>query len=94
MIYLCQNCGWSINSRYCDSTIKPEEVGKHLLYNHLPFCSETCIESAKNRPFVLKRQVHPSDWDDQNWTENGRITNWRIERKLKRMPRPKNRKAL
>lgn len=93
MIYLCQNCGWRINQRY-ERTIAPENVGKHLLYNHMAFCSEYCIESAKANPFVIKRQVRPSDWDEQGWTQNGVYSNWKIERKLNRPTRPKNRKLI
>lgn len=93
MIYLCQNCGWRINQRYNNRTIKPENIGKHLLYNHMAFCSEDCIEMAKNDPKVLNRQIEPSDWDEQGWTQNGVYSNWKIERKLNRTPRSKCRKV-
>jgi len=90
MIYLCQTCGWSINSRYRNKNLKPEEIGKHLLYNNKPFCSNDCIEIAKTKPYILLRQVQPADWDDENYKLNGMITNWRIQRKLNRVKRKKN----
>lgn len=94
MIHLCQNCGWRINQRYNNSSISQEKIGTHLLYNHMAFCSESCIENAKENPIVLKRQVRPSDWDEQGWTQNGVYSNWKIERKINRNPRPKNRKLI
>lgn len=91
MIYLCQNCGWRINERY-NINIAQEIIGKHLLYNHKAFCSEDCIEKAKENPHILNRYIIPTDWNEQGWTVNGVYSNWKIERKLNRISRSKNRK--
>ena len=80
MIYLCQSCGWRINERY-NSDMPPENVGKHLIYQHKAFCSEDCIETAKSNPGILTRTVVPSDWNEQL---NGAHSNWKIERKINR----------
>lgn len=58
----------------------------------MPFCSTYCIDVAKNNPYITKRQVTPSDWDEQGHIENGKYTNWKIERKINRPTRPKHRK--
>lgn len=93
IIHLCQTCGWRINQRY-NRTIAQEDVGKHLLYNHMAFCSEYCIEKAKEDPRILNLYIMPTDWNEQGWTENGVYSNWKIERKLNRSKRVKNRKLL
>jgi hypothetical protein len=83
MIYLCQNCGWRINQRLSNKNT-PENIGKHFLYNHQPFCSEMCIEEAKLNPYRLIRNVKPSDWDEQGWTNHecpNSIENWKMKRK-------------
>jgi hypothetical protein len=77
MIYLCQNCGWRIKERY-NKEIKPENVGKYLIYSNKPFCSERCIEYAKKRPYILIRDVKPSDWDEIG------DKNWKVMRKINR----------
>lgn len=85
MIYLCQNCGWRINTRLCIKqriSNEPKEIGSHLLYCHKPFCSDWCIEEAKKHPYILERTVKPSDWNEPEW---------KINRKLRRGKRPKNR---
>jgi hypothetical protein len=85
MIYLCQTCGRRINERYNNSTIPSEQIGKHLLYKHMAFCSENCIDIAKQYPHkILHRPVIPYDWNEQGWHEGGVYSNWKIERKLKR----------
>lgn len=55
MIYNCWNCGWAINKRYGNSDINPKDIGKYLLYNHKPFCSDYCIDcfkSLKTKPDI------------------------------------------
>ncbi len=100
MIYLCQTCGYRINQRTCDGStwrpdsplrrntqIKAEDVGKHLLYNHKPFCSVECIDVAKKIPYIMKREVIPSnDFEKGSFhpdRPNG-IETWKTERKIKR----------
>lgn len=80
MIYLCQSCGWRINER---NHTTHENIGKHLLYNHMAFCSNNCIEHAKSNPQILGRTVKPSDWNEEGWTENGVWSNWKTNRKRK-----------
>ena len=90
MIYLCQTCGYRINQRTQDRSwwqpdeplqktgIPDEDVGKHLIYNHMPFCSEDCIEMAKTKPHILQRLVTPA-----NLFERGQDT-WKTQRKIRR----------
>ena len=88
MIYLCQNCGWRINER---KYVKDEkDIGKHLLYNHKPFCSERCINEAKKNPRILERQVIPSDWNEQGWGYPDDIKTWKTERKVNRIREKRN----
>lgn len=97
MIYLCQTCGYRINQRTCDgSTWNPKEplarnnindadVGKHLLYNHKPFCSKECIEEAKNNPTILLRDVTPANYLERykyNPERPNGLENWKTERKF------------
>jgi len=86
MILLCQNCGWRINERR-DCKNNPEQIGKYLLYNHKPFCSELCIENTKAKPYDITRPIIPSDWNelgDSNPSRPNGIENWKTERKINR----------
>ena len=100
MIFLCQTCGYRINQRTCDGStwrpdetlgrtgVRDEDVGKHLLYNHKPFCSNECIEEAKNNPYILKREVIPSnalERPDFNPDRPNGLENWKTERKIGRI---------
>jgi hypothetical protein len=49
MIYRCWNCGLRINERYKKPSIAPQNIGKHLLYDHVPFCTEECIDEYRSR---------------------------------------------
>lgn len=85
MIYLCQTCGWRINERIKIKHTPGVEIGQHFLYAHKPFCSQWCIDEAKKHPYILERTRKPSDWDEPQW---------KIDRKLRRPKRPKNRHNL
>lgn len=100
MIFLCQNCGHRINQRTGDRSIwNPDEpsykieideseIGKYLLYNHKPFCSEECIEYAKSKPYIMKKDVKPyNDYESGFYNPdrpNG-IETWKTERKIRRI---------
>lgn len=100
MIFLCQTCGYRINQRTADgSTWRPDEplkrtgvrdkdVGKHLLYNHKPFCSKECIGVAKKNPYILQREVVPSNELERpsyNPNRPNNLNNWKTERKIGRI---------
>ena len=100
MIFLCQTCGCRINQRTADqSSWRPDEplertgvadadVGKHFLYNGRPFCGEFCIEQAKSKPYILKREVRPwNDFErcDSNPNRPNGLKNWKTERKIGRV---------
>ena len=96
MIFLCQTCGMRINERcYQDdddelqfTDISDKDIGKHLLYNHKPFCSVRCINKAKDNPNILNREVIPYDWNEQGYNNKNRpncIENWKTERKINRI---------
>ena len=102
MIYLCQTCGHRINQRTCDGSvyqpneplrkrdIKAEDVGKHLLYNHKPFCSEKCIEEAKKNHTILLKDVTPANELERckyNPDRPNGLANWKTERKIRRKNR-------
>ncbi len=100
MIYLCQNCGMRINQRTEDQSIykaneplyrtgvADEDVGKHLLYGGKPFCGDFCIDMAKAKPDILKKEVRP--WNhfergDPNPNRPNGIETWKTERKIGRV---------
>jgi len=37
--------------------IRPEDVGKHMLFEHYPFCDEWCIDAYKKKG----RKAEPAD---------------------------------
>jgi len=91
MIYLCQCCGSRINQRTRDGSIwrsadeplgrtsvEPSQVGKYLLYNHKPFCSDLCIEYAKKHPYIMNVDVIPANILERE--PNG----WKTLRKINR----------
>ena len=71
MIYRCWNCGWRINQRYTSYT---DKIGTHLLYDHVPFCSEYCIDLYK----LLKTK--PKESPKSDWYED----EWKLKRKINR----------
>ena len=100
MIFLCQTCGYRINQRTCDGPswrpdeplgrtgVRDEDVGKHLLYNHKPYCSKECIEVAKKNPYILQREVRPAnalERPDFNPDRPNGLENWKTERKIGRI---------
>jgi len=70
MIYTCWCCGNRINERTGNSqgvTFKKLAdndpiIGKFLLYNHLPFCSQHCIDRWKNSSTVIDRPPITDLW--------------------------------
>ena len=87
MIFLCQNCGWRINQRK-DTRNNPEKIGKYLLYEHKPFCSNLCINMTKAKPYTLTQPIEPSDWEESGYINLNRpngIENWKTERKIGRV---------
>jgi hypothetical protein len=78
MILLCQNCGWRINQRH-NNLETPENIGKYLLYKNKPFCSEYCIEHAKQKPYILTIPIQPTDWNEQGYET------WKTLRKIGRI---------
>jgi hypothetical protein len=100
MIILCQTCGNRINQRTSDQSIyksneilsrtgiADSDVGKHLLYNGKPFCSDDCIEKAKSKPTILVKEVRPSNAFERGFPNPNRpngIETWKTERKIGRV---------
>ena len=88
MIYACYNCGWNINARtlkdkYGNVTtdFTKTNVGEHMLYDHKAFCSEYCIEVFKMYP--KPRQPIQDFWENGEWGD------WKKERKIGRVRKPK-----
>jgi hypothetical protein len=84
MIFNCHGCGWRINQRYNNKDIDSKDVGKHLIYEHIPFCSEYCIDLYKRNPILKTCQRQSPDWN-----ENGVNGYWKIERKTNRPKKTK-----
>lgn len=66
MIYNCYTCGWPINRRttkdkYENVTTNYEmkNVGAHLTYKGMPFCSQPCIYEYKAG--LVKKRRSPRD---------------------------------
>lgn len=87
MIYTCAGCGHLINRRtYLDDAGVPhtdyemKDVGKFVLFDHLPFCNQTCIE------FYIAdgRKKYPPDSPQK----------WKAERKLNRNRKKKKNKLI
>ena len=85
MILLCQTCGWRINKRYTNSEQSLDDIGKFLMYNNKPFCSESCIEKAKKIPHILTIIKKPTDWDEPAWKIERKINRIRPMRKLSKI---------
>jgi hypothetical protein len=85
MIYRCWGCGWRINERQSNMD-QPENIGKHILYEHKPFCSDFCIRTYQN--FKIKPITAPiSNWDEIETGQPGDINynpNWKTLRKINR----------
>lgn len=78
MIYTCWACGRRINERTTNSKmiiyhwdIKPEDIGKYILYEHHPFCNSDCVEKYKNKPI----RSLPADWYVDIWKAKRRHKN-------------------
>lgn len=79
MIYRCWCCGWRINQRTSNSDgeifhtdVRDEDIGKHLMYDHVPFCSVYCIDDyrrMKKKPMIAPK----ADWDEDRWKVNRKI---------------------
>lgn len=87
MIPLCYGCGWRINERnkqYGPTGIHPSLIGTYLLYRHMPFCHQSCIDRLKDEKKRMNRfnneYIQASDWN-----ENGRLGEWKKERKINRI---------
>jgi hypothetical protein len=80
MIYTCSFCGWRINQRYGRPNIKPEDIGKYILYDHKAFCSTSCVEQFSFLKTKPKYNIKQSDWHEDEWKK---------ERKLNRPKRLK-----
>ena len=64
MIYVCWGCGHRIRQRTISSDreifhldTSPEEIGKYMLYDDLPFCNDYCIniyqrQKTKDNRFI------------------------------------------
>jgi hypothetical protein len=89
MILLCQACGWRINQRNTNIEQPLDEIGKHLIYNNKPFCSERCIEKAKTIPHILSIIKKPTDWDEPAWKIERKIDRIRPMRKLSKIYKSK-----
>lgn len=81
MILQCWYCGCRINERTFNSDLEifhrditADQIGKHKLFDHKPFCTTMCIDGykrLKNKPSVAP-------------TADMHISVWKKERKLKK----------
>ena len=79
MIPTCWYCGNRINQRTNNSQmqtfstgVQDQDVGKHLLFNHLSFCSKNCIL------FFKSQKTHPILCPNADMY----LDRWKQERKL------------
>ena len=86
MIYNCWSCGWRINQRKNVKDI--HDIGKYLLYNHKPFCSDYCIKEFKYKNNQTVDCAPISDWN-----EIGPL-NWKILRKNLPFPPPQKKNLI
>lgn len=81
MIHQCWYCGNRINERTYNSdlevfhrNIPANQIGRHKLFDHKPFCNDECISGYKH--LKLKPSVAP--------TSDLFIHIWKARRKLKK----------